>query len=258
MYDIEWRKIPVYICNRNRLDAGFRRLVEWLLSIGMESVNVIDNQSTYPPLLKYYEEMGDKIHVLRQDVNLGPRGFWQIKAYHKNIATPYIYTDCDLVPAADCPDDVIAVMLAKLTKVEPPEANGGRKVGVSLRIDNLPDHFCKKDLVVKWEQKFWDESRRFDEQSLYADVDTTFAMYHPRQDFTYIGLRLDKPRSFEHVPWYSDESKPTDEDVYYRDHYETAHEGGKLWKSDEGGWALYGWSVRSKESLESTFKLRGL
>lgn len=257
-YDINWRDIPCYICNRNRLDGGFRRLVEWLLKIGMTKVIVIDNQSTFPPLLAYYKEMGGKIDVRVQDANIGPRGFWERKKYHEAINSPYIYTDCDLVPADFCPDTVIETMLDALNKTEPTTENGGRKVAVALRIDNIPDHFCKKHLVVKWESQFWQGERVPYAPAVYASVDTTFAMYHPKQPFTYTGMRLDSPFVFEHVPWYSDESKPTEEDTFYKEHYETAHEGGKMWKSDVGGWSLYGWSVRSKESLESTFKVRNL
>lgn len=256
MYDVQWRDIPVYICNRNRLDGGFRRLVEWLLKIGMTKVIVIDNQSTFPPLLAYYKEMGDKLDVRVQDANIGPRGFWE-RGYHTAIDTPYIYTDCDLVPADTCPDGVIEMMLDALGKTEPATVDGGRKVGVGLRIDNLPDHFCKKDLVIKWESQFWRGERVSYAPAFFASVDTTFAMYHPKQGFTYTGMRLDNPFVFEHVPWYSDESKPTEEDTFYKEHYETAHEGGKMWKSDVGGWSLYGWSVRSKASLEGTFKVRG-
>ena len=260
MYDIAWQDVPTYICNRNRLDCGFRKLVDWLLKIGMKNIFVIDNQSTYPPLLEFYEQYKDRITVLRQDSNLGPRGFWLKKKYHAQIKTPYIYTDCDLVPADHCPDDVIEKMLGLLGKQEP-----GRKVGVSLRIDNLPDHFCKKDLVIRWESGFWDAERKQQVNNEYeggtafrADVDTTFAIYHPQQEFTYTSLRMDAPYSFEHAPWYVDESKPTAEDLYYKAHYETEHEDGKSWKTDSEQWGLYGWSVRSKTSLEKTLKVRGL
>ena len=259
-YDLDWRDIPVHICNRNNLDRGFRRQVEWLLSIGMKNVIIIDNRSTYGPLLKFYEELKGKIDVQVQEFNIGPRGWWEL-GQHERVLTPYIYTDCDMVPSPDCPADVIEVLLELLNKQET-----GRKVGVSMRIDNLPDHFSKKDLVVKWESGFWNPDNKQQINNEYgegqkafrADVDTTFAMYHPQQSFTYTALRTDTPYSFEHVPWYEDDSNPTEEDVYYRDHYETAHEGGNMWKTDEGGWSLYGWSVRSKKSLEETFQKRGI
>lgn len=256
MYDIAWQDIPVYIINRNRLDRGFKAMVTWLLKIGMKNVIIVDNCSTFPPLVEYYKEMSKSITILPQESNLGPRGFWQIKKYHEQIETPYIVTDCDLMPADFCPDDCIEKMLTVLNCTEPATENGGRKVAVSLRIDNIPDHFCKKDMVVKWESQFWQGEKTPFADAFYASVDTTFAMYHPKQDFTYTGCRLNTPYVFEHVPWYVDESIPNEEDEFYKAHYETLHEGGELWKSDKGGWSLYGWSVRSKASLEETFRIR--
>ena len=259
-YNIDPTEVPVFIVNRNNLERGFKRLVEWLLSIGMKHIVIVDNLSTYAPLLSFYEEMKDKIKVEVQSVNIGPRGWWALEN-HTKVMTPYIYTDCDVVPSSDCPGDVIETMLGLLRKQET-----GRKVGVSLRIDNLPDHYSKKDLVIKWESGFWTPDRKEQINNEYGDgqrafnsnVDTTFAMYHPQQPFTYTSLRTDAPYSFEHVPWYSDDSNPTEEDAYYKAHYETQHEGGQLWKTDTGGWALYGWSVRSKASLTETFRKRGL
>ncbi len=259
MYDIDWHDIPVFICNRNNLDRGFRRLVDWLTSVGMHNITVVDNKSTYEPLLKFYAERTD-LNVDVQAMNIGPRGWWAL-GKHEQVLTPYIYTDCDVVPAETCPADLIPVLLGLLQKQET-----GRKVGVSLRIDNLPDHFSKKDLVIKWESRFWEPENKEQINNEYgdgqrafrADVDTTFALYHPQQPFTYTALRTDAPYSCEHVPWYSDDANPTEEDKFYREHYETAHEGGEMWKTDRGGWALYGWNVRSRKSMEETFRLRGL
>lgn len=258
VYDIDPTEVPVFICNRNNLERGFRRQVEWLLNAGMKYVNVVENGSTYPPLVEYYKKMSNDITVLPQASNIGPRGWWELKQ-HERVLTPYIYTDCDVVPSDTCPADLIAVLLSVLQTQET-----GRKVGVSLRTDNLPDHFSKKDLVIKWESGFWNPDRRIDSaltngvQVFNADVDTTFAMYHPQQSFTYTALRTDAPYSLEHIPWYNDEANPTDEDLYYRAHYETAHENGQMWKTNEGGWALYGWNVRTRASMEDTFRKRGI
>lgn len=256
---MNWQDIPVYICNRNNLERGFRKQTEWLIDIGMTNINVIDNQSSYSPLLEYYSKT-PQLRVAVQSANIGPRGFWEVTRQHENIKTPFIYTDCDVVPADICPNNVVEVMFELLQKQEP-----GRKVGVGLRIDNLPNHFSKKDLVIKWESGFWTPDRKEqinneygDGRAFNANVDTTFAMYHPQQEFTYTALRTDAPYIFEHVPWYADDSNPTEEDIYYREHYETKHEDGQMWKTDKGGWALYGWSVRSKASLEDTFRARGI
>ena len=257
-HDVRWRDIPIFTVNRNNLERGFRRQIEWLRKIGMKNITVIDNSSTYEPLLQFYKDA--ELNVQVQNGNIGPRGWWAL-GEHEKVKTPYIYTDCDVAPSADCPDDVIEVLLELLRQQET-----GRKVGVSLRIDNLPDYFSKKEMVIKWESGFWNPDRQNQEHNEYrgkgrafnSDVDTTFALYHPQQPFTYTALRTDAPYSFEHVPWYADDSVQTEEDKFYREHYQTAHEGGGMWKTDQGGYALYGWSVRSKASLEETFKHRGI
>ena len=73
---IDWRDIPVFIINRNRLDA-MRRLINWLIDAGSKRVIIMDNASDYPPLLAYYDALPAGVKVMRLDVNHGPYVLWQ-------------------------------------------------------------------------------------------------------------------------------------------------------------------------------------
>ena len=200
-------------------------MVEWFLAYGTRNVIVIDNQSTYPPLLKYYAEMASRIDVRVQDSNLGPWGFWHAKAYHAQLPTPYMVTDADLSPGF-CPADVVQTMLEVLNET-------GIKVGPSLRIDNLPEHYSKKNQVAQWESQFWRDRYAASFPCWRAEIDTTLAMYPAFGNFRAKALRLDAPYSFEHAPWYVDESIPNEEDTFYRKHYDSDVCAGAV-----------GWSMR--------------
>jgi len=54
---IDYRDVSIFITNKNRLDVGFRDQITWWLETGMTDITVLDNGSTYPPLLKFYERL---------------------------------------------------------------------------------------------------------------------------------------------------------------------------------------------------------
>lgn len=208
---MEWQDIPVFIVNRNRLDA-MRRLIGWLRTSGTRNIVILDNQSTYPPLLEYYGSLASHTHVLRIPENHGPYVFWQQGA-HKDLGTPYIVTDSDLVPADFCPRDLIPAMLAALQRF--PDAG---KVGPGLQIDNLPESYREVDTVRRWEAQFW--SRPVSDGCFAASIDTTFALYPTAAEFS-LGernIRLGYPYLMEHTPWYVDDAHLSAEDEYYRAH----------------------------------------
>ena len=49
------KQIPIVINNFNRL-GYLKRLIASLESRGYKNIHIIDNNSTYPPLLEYYEK----------------------------------------------------------------------------------------------------------------------------------------------------------------------------------------------------------
>jgi hypothetical protein len=208
--EFDWRDIPVYILNRNNLDRGFRDLVSWLSATGTRYIEVLDNDSSYPPLLQYYNVCpATKITMLKE--NLGPYVFWSSQR-HLQTETPYVITDPDVVPDKECPHDLIKKMLDVFMRYSPTCL----KVGPGLRIDNLPNNYSRKNEVIAHEKQFYAEL--MPEKDVYkAAIDTTFAMYWTRQDNSawYNHYRLAPPYVVEHRPWYINSAQRTDEDEFY-------------------------------------------
>src|SRR6267142_3286870 len=199
-----------YVTNFNNLHRGFFQLVNWL---GHDQVIVIDNASTWEPLLKFYD-LHPMLYVMRQTENLGPYAFWEL-GLHKQQAERFIVTDPDVVPADGCPS--ASQTVAHMNSIMDDYQAG--KVGPSLRIDNLPDHFKHKQDVIKWEKHFWDQMTLLPD-AYHADIDTTLAMYEPGSEVRHDKpcLRLAPPYSFEHVPWYEDLAAVNMERDYYLAH----------------------------------------
>ena len=100
------------------------------------------------------------------------------------------------------------------------------KVGFSLKIDDLPNAYPNKKLVVQWESRY---TKKISQTPLLFDaqIDTTFALYRPNRitPFNRIGrgIRTGFPYTARHLPWYS--VKETEEDQYYKSH----QNGGASW-----------------------------
>jgi len=190
------------------------KLVKWLREAGTYNITILDNGSTYPPLLEWYKEFD--ITAVKFQPNLGPWSFWT-QGMHLVQSTPYVVTDADIVPSDCCPKDLIERCSKLLAKH--PESG---KVGPGLRLDNIPD--LSRDFITHGDGKGWEGEgvfwKRVCERGFNAPIDTTFAVYKARSPWItpeWNNIRLDLPYVVEHTPWYI--SKPfSEEEQYYRDH----------------------------------------
>jgi hypothetical protein len=201
---------PVFVICRDRLTPT-QRLVAWLERHDVDRIVLVDNASTYEPLLEFLD--ASPHHVARLGDNLGPRAVWTAGLRDRYAkGEPYIVSDCDVVPDEACPDDAIDYLswaLARFPRYV--------KAGLGLRIDDLPDCYALADDVRQWERRFW--LRRFAGNLYHANVDTTFALYRPGSQFQLApAIRAGFPYVARHLPWYSSTTDPTDEERYYRDH----------------------------------------
>lgn len=207
-WDVDYREIPVIINNYNRLE-WVKELINWLEKAGMKNLFILDNASTFPPLLAYYETT--KHTVIRLNANIGYKAIWDTKVHLWFKDLPYIYTDPDVMPLATCPLDVVDYFKKILM-----ESDEITKVGFGLKIDDIPDFYPQKDQVLEWESKHWNNPIA---ENLYkADIDTTFALYKPNCKGQQWGrtLRTGGVYQLQHLPWYQNPNHLSEEEQNYR------------------------------------------
>lgn len=202
--------IPIFIVNRDRLTTT-KNLVEWLLDAGHKQIIIVDNDSSYLPLLEWYKTLSNEVNVKMMNSNTGPGIVWDA-GLSVGLETPYVVSDSDLIPTDYCPQDVVTHLL-NLLEVH----TNYNKIGVGLRIDNIPDNVpWKNSPMIQLQSQFWKE--RYSDNCFKAAVDTTFAIYRKDNVDSQPGssLRTDIPYVFEHVPWYI--WPLTEEEKYYHNH----------------------------------------
>lgn len=223
----DFRQIPIIINNFNRLEYP-RRLIDYLTERGYDNIYIIDNHSTYPPLLEWYAKC--PYDIIRLKENVGYLSFNKTDIHRMFADRYFVYTDPDVLPAEECPDDFLEHFYRLLQRY--PEA---AKVGFSLKIDDLPDHFADKKHVIEWEKRFWQKPI---EPDVYeADIDTTFALYRPNFPVGSgrwgMRLRTGGRYTARHLPWYIDSANLSDEERYYQSSVKTAaHWSGRAAEQD--------------------------
>ena len=165
--------VPVIVISRDRLDC-LRQLIDWLETAdGVGPIHIVDNASTWPPLLEYLERSPHTVH--RLEVNLGHHSPWVTGLVAQLSEAPFVVTDPDVVPDPACPLDALA-RFGEILERHP----HFDKVGFGLRIDDLPDSFAHRDAVTRWEQQFW--TAELEPGVFKAEIDTTFALYRAGRD----------------------------------------------------------------------------
>ena len=203
------KNIPLIINTRDRYDP-LVHLIEWSRECGHQRILLVDNDSTNPRLMELFND--PKIQVVRLGRNAMHKAPWESMAVRFAVKNdPYLLSDPDINFTSETPKNLIPKLVSLLNKY--PDIN---KVGVALRIDNLPDSFAQKQEVIDWESRFWSKDLEIEKDVYKADVDTTFALYRPHTWwFLSPSARVAGPYTGIHEPWYQDSSNPTADFVYY-------------------------------------------
>ena len=209
------KNCKVVINNRNRLTTT-KNMVDKLLELNTdEEIIIIDNGSTYPPLLEWYNNINNPNVAVHFEKNEGHLALWATQL-DKQLGEYFVYTDSDIILPDEFPKGWKLIMYHLIKWYSSYD-----KIALALHIDDLPDHYRYKNQVKRNEARWWIEkydSEMFD--YLYkADTDTTFAMMRNFGDNCYKSLRISKPNMMaRHHGWYLDLDNLDEEEKYYLDH----------------------------------------
>jgi hypothetical protein len=188
-----------------------KKMATYLSDNNIEVI-LIDNNSTYQPLLSWYDECPYKVYRLSK--NLGHKCLYKsgILNYYKDQY--YYLTDHDL-DISNVPCDFSDVLFKGL------ENENVIKSGLSLQIEDLPNN-PYANMAKNWEKKYWERQR--DKNGFYlSEIDTTFALYDrnreykdfPQGDDFFRAVRSPLPYTAKHLPWYNTPENISDEELYY-------------------------------------------
>ncbi len=231
---------PIYIPVRDRLGC-LRELVEWLEAAGAQRIVLVDMDSTYPPLLEYFAHTP---HRVEHPGNIGARGLWHRGLLAHDLVDAeqrFVVSDPDVIPDASCPCDLLA-HLHELMDQFPSFA----KIGLALRIDDLPVDDPALRKVVDWEKRWWSQPvGDFLFDCGFGGVATTFALYrglaYTDNDGDGPSARTNLPYVARHVSWYLDAANLPEDEKWYYDHAPQRRwrqkEPGVTWRPGQDAYA---------------------
>lgn len=204
------KKLKCFIIMYNRLTYP-KNMSEFLSDNGVEVI-LIDNASTYPKLLEWYDDCPYKVYRLKE--NLGHKCLYTSGILEEYSDQYYYLTDHDL-DLSGVPTDFQDFLMKGF------QNPGVIKSGLSLKINDLPDN-SYSNMAKEWETKYWERPQ--DSNGFYrSEIDTTFALYDrtreysgfPATDDFFRAVRSPHPYTARHIPWYNTPENITEEEIYY-------------------------------------------
>ncbi len=218
--------MKIFIMSYNLLEST-RNMAEFFVQCGHEPV-IVDNDSSYPPLLKWLETCAYKV-VSTKGIQLSTfnRFVWEIPNLLDDVGEFYCVTDCDL-GFDGVPKDFCEVLANHIER-----SPGILKCGLSIRISDLPDNKYANSYRES-ESKNWESK---DNYGFYGiPVDTTCAVYsvdrcnnianmwRPENSelpqnfldnsFFFRSHRSPEPYTCKHIQWYADINNLSHEQLY--------------------------------------------
>ena len=210
--------IPVYVIAFNNL-TYVKSMVDQLRELRVKKIIIVDNCSTYPPLLQYYEQQKaiknseTVFQLIKMDSNYGSNVI--TNCFYKFLPEVFVITDPDLKLNPKLPSNFLEQLynISNIYKAY--------KVGFALDLSDSikfnQEMKFRNMSIEKWESQFWRDKISDEKYELYkAEIDTTFAVYNKKYSTPRsLQIRVAGDFTCKHLPWYQDDFMPKDELDYY-------------------------------------------
>jgi len=184
-------KVSVIINNRDLLTWPKEMVEKIKCYENVGDIFIIDNNSTYEPLLKWYDTK--PCEIIKLDKNIGHTAPWDCGVVN-DINGYYVVSDPDL-GINETPNNTLTYLVEKLEKLKIP------KIGLGLRWDLTPIDSPYYFHIINYERKRFNNSQVIDGIHVNVPMDTTFALYSEKKYFIGGGC-TEGDYMAKHYPWY--------------------------------------------------------
>ena len=226
--------IPVYIPTFNN-PTYTNNFINQLERLNLSMITVVDNASTYPPMVKLLHEISSKYELIRLNENRGPHLLIRDLNYYEKLPNYFILSDPDIEISRNIPEDFVK------TLIDVSEEFKIGKVGLALAIPNeeeLLEKFIyldgEKRSLIEWEEQFWENEvgkTSHGDSIFLTTLDTTFALYNKKYfnlEDRYKSLRIGGRYTSKHLGSYAKTIVPQEENEYYLSNTRYSYYAGKL------------------------------
>jgi hypothetical protein len=194
-------QIPAVIVAYNQL-TFVKNMVQQLEPF-VEKIIVVDNKSTYQPLLDYYAN--DFKHTLvKREVNFGSARFvHDCPVIKELVGDVFFLSDPDILFNPKLPKTFVEDFLEISHHFQ------SYRVGFAL---NIFDDDIRTDILLaskysikEWESQFWKRRRRVvykDYELYFAKIDTTFCLINRAYRHKGVSIRVAGDCTAIHMPWH--------------------------------------------------------
>lgn len=199
------KDIPIVIISWNSLTFT-KKFIEQMKKFS-NPIIVLDNKSTFQPLLDYYKEikekLKDRIDIRLLDQNYGHEVY---KILADKLPKIYLLSDPDIEINKNMPKNFVEIMLNLSEKYK------SNRVGLALNItdkdiiqkcSNQNPTSQNPSSVIEGEKKYWTNPIKDDKdyELYWAEVDTTFCLINTNYNGNHIRIAGDF--TAKHLPFYN-------------------------------------------------------
>jgi len=214
--------VPLYVPTFNN-PTYTRNFLNQVDGLNFSRIIILDNKSTYQPMIDLLAQIDSKYEVIRLEENYGPHYILRNPDYYKTL--PDIFSLSD--PDVEFPKNISENFQEEMINVGIKYRFG--KVGFAIEVPSENEFL---ELVVnldgklrnmhEWEQQFW--QNQIDKTStgdpiFQTTLDTQFAIYNKEffsPEERYKALRIGGKFTSKHLGFYKESIVPKEESDFYR------------------------------------------
>lgn len=189
------------------------------------TVIIIDNNSTYPPLLEWYEK-SCPYKVIRMKENNSAWAFFTTSLYQEYRDRYFMISDSDQ-DISQVPSDWVNVLMKGLDEKD----DNVWKSGLSQKIDDIQTNNPYAKEIYDYEKAFYSNINKFGYYKVWMDLG--IAIYdrerrgeNPiKEGNWYCAVRSPIPYQSRHLDWYVTPETLREEDIYYLTASGRRHQG---------------------------------